>query len=68
VRPNSFMKIAHIIRSNKCPLCGSANIYRSKRKGVAEQIACWVTSIRPYRCNGCYNRIFAFRLKAKKSA
>jgi predicted RNA-binding Zn-ribbon protein involved in translation (DUF1610 family) len=62
------MKIVHIIRADKCPLCGSTNIYRSKRKGIAEQVACWITSVRPFRCNGCYSRIYAVRGGAKKSA
>jgi predicted RNA-binding Zn-ribbon protein involved in translation (DUF1610 family) len=58
------MKIVHIIR-DECPICGSDDIYRSKRRGIAEQIACWLTLVRPFRCNACYTRIYAFRAHAK---
>jgi len=64
----SFMKVVYIVRSGKCPLCGSTNIHRSKRKGIAEQLACRFTPVRPFRCNDCDNRIYAFQRDAKKSA
>lgn len=63
-----LVKIVYNIRSDKCPICGSDNIYRSKRRGIAEQIACWITSVRPFRCKGCYSRVYAFRANIKKSA
>jgi uncharacterized protein YlaI len=62
------MKLVYIIRSNKCPICGSTDIHRSKRKGIAEQLACRVTPVRPFRCNDCQSRIYAIRPAAKKSA
>jgi len=62
------MKMLYIMRSHKCPICGSTNIHRSKRKGFAEQVACRVTPVRPFRCNNCDVRIYAFQWEVKKSA
>jgi Uri superfamily endonuclease len=62
------MKLVYIIRSDKCPICGGTRIRRSKRKGIAEQLARRVTPVRPFRCSDCYNRIYAFRPNAKESA
>jgi len=62
------MKLVYIIRSDKCPICGSANIRRSTRKGIAEQLACRVTPVRPFRCDTCDSRIYAIWPEAKKSA
>jgi len=61
-------KMLYIIRSNKCPICGSANIHRSKRKGMAEQFACRVTPVRPFRCNSCESRIYAYQSNTTKLA
>jgi uncharacterized protein YlaI len=62
------MKMLYILRAHKCPICGSADIHRSKRKGIAEQLACRVTPIRPFRCNNCESRIYALQANARKSA
>ena len=64
----SSMKMLYVIRSQKCPICGSTNIHRSKRKGLAERIACRVTPIRPFRCNNCDARIYALQADLEKSA
>jgi hypothetical protein len=47
------------IKEHRCPLCGSGNIYRSKRRGFAERIIGRLTPIRPFRCNDCYRRFSA---------
>ena len=62
------MKILYIIRSHNCAICGSTNIPRSKRKGIAEQVARRVTPVRPFRCNNCDARIYALQADVKKSA
>jgi len=62
------MKMLYIMRAHKCPICGSTNIHRSRRKGIAEQVACRVTPIRPFRCNDCDTRIYALQADMKKSA
>jgi hypothetical protein len=56
------------IRAHRCPLCGSTNIHRSKRKGIAENVACRVTPIRPFRCNNCDRRMYALELPAALTA
>jgi hypothetical protein len=62
------MKLLYIIRLHKCPICGSDNIHRSKRRGVAEQLSCRVTPVRPFRCNDCDNRMYALEVDTKQSA
>jgi hypothetical protein len=47
------MKMLYIIHSQKCPICDSTNIRCSKRLGIAEQLACRITPVRPFRCNSC---------------
>ncbi len=58
----------YIIRSRKCPIYGSTDIRRFKRKGLAERFACRVTLVRPFRCESCDSRIYAFEANARKSA
>jgi len=60
--------MVHTIREHRCPLCGSKNIHRSKRRGIAEQLACRVTPVRPFRCNNCDQRIYAMELAERKTA
>jgi len=62
------MKLLYMIRSHKCPICGSADIYRSKRKGFAEKLACRITPVRPFRCKSCNSRVYAFETDTRKSA
>jgi len=67
--PGCHMKLIYLIRSHKCPICGSRDIHRSRRRGIAEQLACRLTPIRPFRCNACDARIYAYEQQdAKKSA
>jgi hypothetical protein len=62
------MTLIYSIRSHKCPLCGSPNIHRSKRKGIAERVACTVTPIKPFRCNDCYGRMYAVKMEERQMA
>jgi predicted RNA-binding Zn-ribbon protein involved in translation (DUF1610 family) len=62
------MKMLYRMRSHKCPICGSTHIHRSKRKGIAEQVACRVTPVRLFRCNNCDTRIYALQADVKNSA
>jgi hypothetical protein len=40
-----------------CPYCGSAEVFRSHRRGVMERYLLRAIAVRPYRCvksaNGC---------------
>lgn len=56
------------IREHRCPLCGSRNIYRSKRRGFAERLACSVTPIKPFRCNDCTRRMYALEIMEARTA
>lgn len=62
------MKMLYVMRSHKCPICGSTNIHRSKRRGIAERVACRVTPVRPFRCNNCEARIYALQTAVEESA
>jgi hypothetical protein len=62
------MTLFYSIRSHRCPLCGSPNIHRSKRKGIAERLACTVTPVKPFRCNDCYGRMYAVKMEERQTA
>lgn len=60
--------MVYTIREHRCPLCGSKNIHRSKRRGFAEQLACRVTPFKPFRCNACDRRMYAMEWAQHKTA
>ena len=62
------MTLLYFIRSHRCPFCGSSNIHRSKRKGIAERLACTVTPVKPFRCNDCYGRMYAVKMEERQTA
>jgi hypothetical protein len=41
-----------------CPFCASANVRRSRRRGIAEKVTCWLGKW-PYRCHTCMHRFFS---------
>jgi transcriptional regulator NrdR family protein len=41
-----------------CPFCASANVRRSRRRGITERVSCWMGR-RPYRCHTCMHRFFS---------
>jgi DNA-directed RNA polymerase subunit RPC12/RpoP len=41
-----------------CPSCGSRNLWRSTRRGLAERYFLRILQIRPYRCAACDNRFY----------
>jgi hypothetical protein len=44
----------------KCPSCGSHRIHQSRRKGVWEKCALAMIVVRPFRCERCDQRFFAW--------
>jgi len=38
---------------NRCPVCGSSRVFRSKCRGTLERFRRQFTSKRPYRCHAC---------------
>jgi hypothetical protein len=45
-------------RSPKCPNCGSATAYRSRRIGAIEFLLHYVFFTSPYRCKDCEYRYY----------
>ena len=43
-----------------CPHCQSKAIRRSKRRGTFEVTVLSVIPMRPFRCQGCHRRFYAF--------
>jgi hypothetical protein len=43
-----------------CPHCNSKNIHRSKRRGIFESYVLSLVPIRPFRCEDCDCRFYAF--------
>jgi transposase-like protein len=41
-----------------CPFCASANVRRSRRRGIMERLTSWAGR-RPYRCQICMHRFFS---------
>ena len=44
-----------------CPLCGSGNLQRSRRRGLLESIVFAALQIKPYRCISCDARHYRYR-------
>jgi transposase-like protein len=42
-----------------CPICGSSNCMRSRRRGTMEQMLSWI-GIVPFRCHDCNHRFSKF--------
>jgi DNA-directed RNA polymerase subunit RPC12/RpoP len=48
------------LRNNRkaCPSCGSREVTRSHRRGIAERYVLPTVRIRPYRCAACDRRFY----------
>jgi transposase-like protein len=44
----------------QCPHCGSSTVRRSRRRGLRDRVASWLSRW-PYRCESCYFRFWADR-------
>jgi hypothetical protein len=51
-------------KSSVCPNCASTAIYKSRRKGLLEQLLHSLLFVSPYRCGACDQRYFRFRFSA----
>ena len=47
-----------------CPHCGSAQVSRSRRRGIVDTLL-MVVLLRPYRCLKCDGRSYQFSVRAK---
>jgi len=52
--------MSFLIKSAGCPNCGSASVWRSRRRGFREFLL-HLLHIEPYRCWECDERHFRFR-------
>lgn len=51
-----------------CPDCGSAQIHRSRRKGILEKAFLAMFFIRPFRCEKCDLRFHRWSFTSKPSS
>jgi hypothetical protein len=43
-----------------CPKCHSTSVHRSRRRGFVERFLLPLIFKRPYRCDGCNSRYYAY--------
>jgi predicted RNA-binding Zn-ribbon protein involved in translation (DUF1610 family) len=55
-------RLGTIRRSSDCPNCGSAKVYRSRRKNLLERTLLRALFLHPYRCSECDDRHFGLGL------
>jgi hypothetical protein len=53
--------------SRRCPKCAGIDVYRTPRRGFFELVLLSSISVRPFRCQDCSNRFYAFRLRGRES-
>jgi hypothetical protein len=58
-------KISNVVKSRRCPNCAGAEVYRSPRRGFFELVLLSSIGVRPFRCQGCSNRFYGFRLRRR---
>jgi len=51
-----------------CPLCQTANIRKSRRRGLLESVVFTLIRVRPYRCQSCDSRFFRWAVPHGRSA
>ena len=47
------MRFKHISKDRNCPQCGSTEVFRMRRTGIALKLVCNVTNLRPHWCSEC---------------
>jgi hypothetical protein len=53
--------------SRRCPKCAGIDVYRTPRRGFFELVLLSSISVRPFRCQDCSNRFYAFRVRGRES-
>jgi len=51
------------LAAQRCPRCAGTEVRRSPRRGFFELVVLSSISVRPFRCQGCANRFYAFKLR-----
>jgi hypothetical protein len=49
------------LRDFHCPGCSGQRAYRSRYRGIAEQVFLTVMMLKPVRCERCYHRSYILR-------
>jgi hypothetical protein len=49
--------------AQQCPKCAGREVRRSPRRGFFELVVLSTIAMRPFRCQGCANRFYAFKLR-----
>jgi hypothetical protein len=60
-------KISELV-AQQCPNCGGKEVRRSPRRGFFELVVLSSIGMRPFRCQGCSNRFYAFNFRNGASA
>jgi hypothetical protein len=47
-------------REFRCPSCNGQKAYRSRFRGMFEQVALFFLMLKPVRCDRCYHRRYVF--------
>jgi len=55
-------KISELM-AQQCPKCAGKEVRRSPRRGFFELVVLSSIAMRPFRCQGCANRFYAFKLR-----
>jgi hypothetical protein len=53
-------KISDLV-AQRCPKCAGTEVWRSPRRGFFELVVLSSIGIRPFRCQGCTSRFYAFK-------
>jgi hypothetical protein len=54
------MRLSFAKKMKRCPLCDSARVRRSYRRGFLERVLFRILSLWPYRCDACDVRFLGF--------
>jgi hypothetical protein len=60
-------KISELM-AQRCPKCAGKEVRRSPRRGFFELVVLSSIAMRPFRCQACRNRFYAFKLRNGDSA
>ena len=52
----------------RCPMCGSMDVLRSKRRTLVEFLILPLLLLRPFRCQKCSARHFGFLFRKRSTA
>ncbi len=52
---------ARVFLEFRCPSCFGQKAYRSRYRGVFEQVVVLLLMLKPVRCERCYHRTYVFR-------